>query len=327
MESFEFEKHLVEMENTIQKLKDTEMKNSDAVKQLEEELIQKKQQVYQNLSPEKRMKISRHPSRPGTLDFIRMVFTDFLELHGDRLFSDDPAMIGGLAQIGNHTVMVIGQEKGKDTKEKLFRNFGTAHPEGYRKAMRLMELAARFHIPIITLIDTPGAYPGISAEERGQASAIACNLRDMMQLKVPIIPVIIGEGGSGGALGIGVGDHVLMFEHAYYSVISPEGCSAILWKTPEKTGDAALSLKMTAKDLVGFRIVDGVLEEPLGGAHHDPQMMADILQKTLLQTLEVFKDVSEEELLRMRHEKFRKIGVYYNGSGNASGLFDSAKDS
>jgi acetyl-CoA carboxylase carboxyl transferase subunit alpha len=244
------------------------------------------------------------------MDYIRMIFKDFIELHGDRVFSDDPAIVGGVAHLGGFRVMVVALEKGRDTKEKLHRNFGTAHPEGYRKALRLMKTADRFGLSIIALIDTPGAYPGISAEERGQAIAIATNLREMMGLRVPMIPVIIGEGGSGGALGIGVGDKIIMLEHSYYSVISPEGCAAILWKNQEKAPDAAIALKMTARDLLGFGIIDEILEEPLGGAHRDPETTAKTLEDALIRSLEELRPLSPEVLLKKRYEKFRQMGSY-----------------
>jgi len=314
MDSLDFEKPLIEIELHISQLKEkakTEnMDFSETIKQLEKEVFQKKKKLFKNLEPYQRLKIARHPKRPLAADYINLIFSDFMELHGDRLFGDDPAIIAGLAKIDNNPVMIIAQEKGRNTKDKLFRNFGTAHPEGYRKSLRIMKMAAKFGLPIIIFIDTPGAFPGISAEERGQAGAIAVNLRDMMHLDVPVVPIIIGEGGSGGALGIGIGDKIIMLEHAYYSVISPEGCSAILWKTQEKAADAAKALKMNVTDLLKFGIIDEALEEPLGGAHRDPDLMAKTMKKSILNSLEELKHFSSKDLLNKRYEKFRQIGVY-----------------
>ncbi|MBN2143736.1 MAG: acetyl-CoA carboxylase carboxyltransferase subunit alpha [Candidatus Aureabacteria bacterium] len=314
MEPLDFEKPLMEIEKNIVQLKEKALNEkidfSETIAVLEKEVIEKKKQLYRNLSPDQRLKIARHPNRPNTLDYISFIFKDFIELHGDRVFGDDNAIIAGLATVGGHGVVVIGQQKGKDTKEKLFRNFGMAHPEGYRKALRIMQMASRFQVPIISFIDTPGAFPGISAEERGQASAIAVNLREMMSLKTPVICYVIGEGGSGGALGIAVGDKIVMLEHAYYSVISPEGCAAILWKTATKTPEAAQALKMTATDLHAFGIVDEILEEPLGGAHRNPQEMAQTIKLSIIQTIEEFSRLGGEALIRHRQEKFRQIGVY-----------------
>jgi acetyl-CoA carboxylase carboxyl transferase subunit alpha len=242
------------------------------------------------------------------MDYINMTMMDFVEIHGDRMFSDDKAMIGGFAKIDGEKVLVIGHQKGRDTKENIIRSFGSAHPEGYRKAIRLMELANKFDIPIVTFIDTPGAYPGIGAEERGQANSIAYNLREMMLLKVPIIVVVIGEGGSGGALGIGVGDRVYVMENAYYSVISPEGCAAILWKDRLKAPEAAEVLKLTAKDLLGLGLIDEEIPEPLGGAHRDQEKAAQALKKVIKKALKELKSIPKEELLKLRYEKFRKMG-------------------
>jgi acetyl-CoA carboxylase carboxyl transferase subunit alpha len=314
MEYLDFERPLIEIEKNISQLKEKalseDMDFSDTIAQLEKEVLEKKKKLFQELNPSQRLKIARHPRRPLAMDYIRMIFKDFIELHGDRVFSDDPAIVGGVAHLGGFRVMVVALEKGRDTKEKLHRNFGTAHPEGYRKALRLMKTADRFGLSIIALIDTPGAYPGISAEERGQAIAIATNLREMMGLRVPMIPVIIGEGGSGGALGIGVGDKIIMLEHSYYSVISPEGCAAILWKNQEKAPDAAIALKMTARDLLGFGIIDEILEEPLGGAHRDPETTAKTLEDALIRSLEELRPLSPEVLLKKRYEKFRQMGSY-----------------
>jgi len=318
MDFLEFEKPLMEIEHNIAQLKEKalseKMDFSTTIAALEKEVLEKKRELYGNLTPDQTLKIARHPERPKTLDYIEKICTDFIELHGDRLFGDDPAIVGGLANIDKHRIIIMGQQKGYDTKDKVYRNFGTAHPEGYRKALRLMKMAHRFGLPIITLIDTPGAYPGIGAEERGQAAAIAVNLKEMMELEVPVIPVIIGEGGSGGALGIGVGDRILMLEHAYYSVISPEGCATILWKSTEKTSEAASALKMTARDLLGLGIIDQILLEPLGGSHRDPDTMAQTIKSALQNTLDELGSLSGCQLTEARLAKFRKIGVYNNGN-------------
>ncbi len=320
MDFLEFEKPLIEIEKNIAQLKEKALKEkidfSETIGRLEKEVQEKKRLLYQDLSPDQRLKIARHPNRPNMLDYLNLAFTDFVELHGDRYFGDDPAIVGGLARINSLNVVILGQQKGRDTKEKLFRNFGMAHPEGYRKALRLMQMAERFHLPIVCLIDTSGAYPGISAEERGQSSAIAVNLREMMNLRTPIICIVIGEGGSGGALGIGVGDKIFMFEHSYYSVISPEGCSAILWKNSEQAAvmEAARALKMTARDLLGFGIIDGIVEEPLGGAHRDSQASASSMKKIILASLEELSHFGAKELLKRRYEKYRQIGAYHKAA-------------
>jgi acetyl-CoA carboxylase carboxyl transferase subunit alpha len=256
------------------------------------------------------VQLARHPKRPFTLDYFAMAFSDFQEVHGDRLFAEDRAVVGGFARLGEHKVVVVGTQKGRDTKENIRRNFGSAHPEGYRKALRLMELADKFNLPIITLIDTAGAYPGIGAEERHIAEAIAVNLREMMLLEVPIIAVVIGEGGSGGALGIGVADRVLILENAYYSVISPEGCAAILWKDRAAASKAAEALKITAKDLLELKLADEVVPEPLGGAHQDPAGTAATLKQHLLANLESLLQISIAERLRQRYAKFRAHGHF-----------------
>ena len=257
-----------------------------------------------------RVQIARHPKRPYTLDYIRMMTDEFLELHGDRLFSDDNAMIGGFAKIDGQKVMIIGHQKGRDVKENVLRNFGCAHPEGYRKAMRLMRLAAKFNVPVICLIDTPGAYPGIGAEERGQAQAIAENLRDMAGIKTPIAAVIIGEGGSGGALGIGVADRIFILQHSYYSVISPEGCASILWRSSLKAPQAAEALKLHGEELIKFKIVDEIIPEPVGGAHREPQEVATALKAALLKYLKKASSLSTKELLDARYKKYRDIGEF-----------------
>jgi acetyl-CoA carboxylase carboxyl transferase subunit alpha len=266
--------------------------------------------IYGSLTPWQRVQISRHIERPFFLDYVRMACTDFVELKGDRLFGDDPSMPGGLATIDGIRCVVIGQQKGRDTKENLHRNFGSPHPEGYRKALRLMRLAEKFGFPFVALIDTPGAYPGIGAEERHIAEAIAVNIRDMMLLRTPIVSVVIGEGGSGGALGIGVADRVLMLENAYYSVISPEGCAAILWKHRKHAPEAAAALKLCAPDLVRMGLVDGVIPEPTGGAHCDPAQAAENLKHAVSKELRALKKSSIDKLLEQRYAKFRDMGVF-----------------
>ena len=322
MEYLDFERPLLEIEKNIAMLKEKaqieKIDLTDTIAKLEYEVNEKKKQLFLNITPVQRLKIARHPKRPLCQDYLQLIFNDFIELHGDRYFGDDSAIIGGLAKIDETPVLVVGQEKGRDTKEKLFRNFGTAHPEGYRKALRLFQMADRFGLPIIVFIDTPGAFPGIAAEERGQALAIAVNLREMMNLKVPVIPIIIGEGGSGGALGVGVGDKIIMLEHSYYSVISPEGCAAILWKNQERVPDAAIALKMTGKDLLGFGLVDEVLSEPLGGAQKNPKEMANVIKKAILNALNELSIYSGEELLTRRYEKFRQMGAYLSSSNLTS---------
>ncbi len=310
----DFEKPIVELEQKIADLrKFSENKKidlSEEISSFEKKLEQVKHEIFDNLTPWQKVQIARHPKRPYTLDYINMMLTDFMELHGDRAFRDDLAIIGGLGKLDGKKVMVLGHQKGRDTKENLERSFGCAHPEGYRKAMRLMQLAARFKLPIITFIDTPGAYPGIDAEERGQAEAIAYNLREMSQLSVPIIIVVIGEGGSGGALGIGIGDRVCMLRYSYYSVISPEGCAAILWRNRAYAPDAAEALKITSDDLLGLGIIDEIVPEPLGGAHRDYTVTAAALKTVLKRNLNVLSKIPEKELLKQRYAKFRKIGKW-----------------
>lgn len=310
----EFERPIIELERKIEELKGfTAHKDIDIsgeVRRLEEKLGHIKKDVYDNLTPWQRVQIARHPKRPYTLDYIEMIMTDFMEIHGDRHFADDRALICGLAKVDGENVVVMGHQKGRDTKENLARNFGSAHPEGYRKAMRVMKLAEKFGLPIIAFVDTPGAYPGIGAEERGQAEAIAYNLRAMADLKSVIIVFVIGEGGSGGALGIGVGDRVYVLENAYYSVISPEGCAAILWKERSKSPDAAAALKLTGKDLFEMKIIDGVVKEPLGGAHRNPHEAADNIKKVIKRDLAALKSVPKDKLIDLRYEKIRSIGFY-----------------
>ncbi len=314
MLGLEFEKPIIELERKIEELKNlTSHKGIDIsgeIKTLEGKLSQIKKDVYENLTPWQRVQIARHPRRPYTLDYIEMIMTDFVEIHGDRHFYDDKAMICGLAKIDGESIAIIGHQKGRDTKENLERNFGCANPEGYRKAMRVMRMAAKFNLPIVTFIDTPGAYPGIGAEERGQAEAIAYNLREMTDLKTPILVFVIGEGGSGGALGIGVGDRVYVLENAYYSVISPEGCAAILWKERSRSPDAAASLKLTAKDLIEMKIIDGMVKEPIGGAHRYPKEMAANLKKAIKKDLALLKAIPKDKLINARYDKIRSVGVY-----------------
>jgi len=308
----DFERPILELERKINELKslasDGSIDLEEEIKTLEARLEKLKKEVFESLTPWQRVQIARHPKRPYTMDYINMAMMDFVEVHGDRMFSDDKAMIGGFAKIDGEKVLVLGHQKGRDTKENIMRSFGSAHPEGYRKAMRMMELANKFDIPIVTFVDTPGAYPGIGAEERGQANSIAYNLREMMLLKVPIIVVVIGEGGSGGALGIGIGDRVYVMENAYYSVISPEGCAAILWKDRLKAPEAAEVLKLTAKDLLGLGLIDEEIPEPLGGAHRDPEKAAQNIKKVIKKALKELKAIPKDELLKLRYEKFRKMG-------------------
>ncbi len=313
MANLDFEKPIVELENKINDLRKMGSKRvtlEPEIKRLEAKVEKLKNEIYSNLTPWQRVQIARHPKRPYTLDYIRMLTDEFLELHGDRLFSDDQAIVGGFAKIDGQKVMIMGHQKGRDVKENILRNFGCAHPEGYRKAMRLMRMAAKFQAPIICLIDTPGAYPGIGAEERGQAQAIAENLRDMAGVKTPIIAVIIGEGGSGGALGIGVADKVLILEHAYYSVISPEGCASILWRSSLKAPLAAEALKMQGEDLVKFKIVDDIIPEPQGGAHRDAEATAESLKKCLLKHIKKLSSLEIPALLDARYKKYRDIGEF-----------------
>lgn len=314
MNGLDFEKPIIELERKINELKSfTSGKKIDLkseIKKLEDKLGQLRKDIYGSLSPWQRVQIARHPKRPYTLDYINMLLTDFNELHGDRLFADDRAIIGGFAKLNGIKIMIMGHQKGRDTKENLVRNFGCAHPEGYRKALRLMQLAEKANCPIVTLIDTPGAYPGIDAEERGQAQAIATNLKEMIDIAVPIVAVVIGEGGSGGAIGLGVGDRVCLLENAYYSVISPEGCASILWRSSVKAPEAAETLKLTAKDLLDLGIIDEIIPEPLGGAHRDPERAAKALKDALKKNLTDLSKFSKERLLSLRYEKFRKIGVF-----------------
>jgi acetyl-CoA carboxylase carboxyl transferase subunit alpha len=312
----DFEKPIAELQAKLEELKKHPEKHSlginveEEVAIIEKKIEETKRQIFLNLSAWDRIKIARHPKRPFALNYFETTFTNFSELHGDRLFAEDRAVVGGFAILGSHKVMVIGTQKGRDTKENILRNFGSAHPEGYRKALRLMKLADKFHLPIISLIDTAGAYPGIGAEERHIAEAIAVNLREMMLLEVPIIATVIGEGGSGGALGIGVADRVLILENAYYSVISPEGCAAILWKDRSAASKAAEALKITAKHLRELGLVDEVVPEPLGGAHTDQETTALTLKNALLMHLDQLLATSIEDRLKLRYAKFRNFGHF-----------------
>ena len=314
MQLLEFEKPAAELERELEKLRTkSNSQNIDMsaeISTMEAKLAETRAETYRNLTPWQRVQIARHTNRPFMLDYVSLAFTDFEELHGDRHIGDDSSMPGGFARIGEHRVIVVGHQKGRDTKENLKRNFGSAHPEGYRKAMRLMKIAEKFSLPVITMIDTPGAFPGIGAEERNIAEAIAYNLRDMMVLKVPVIAVVLGEGGSGGALGIGVADRVIMMENAYYSVISPEGCAAILWKHRKHAPEAAEAMKLVAPDLKELGLIDGVVEEPTGGAHRDHQASADAFREKVIGLIGELKALAIKDLLDQRYDKFRSFGQW-----------------
>jgi acetyl-CoA carboxylase carboxyl transferase subunit alpha len=311
-DELEFEKPLLELENRIAELRASEepLEARDEIAKLEERLARQQQRVYSSLTAWQRAQIARHPKRPHTLDLVNLLLEDWVELHGDRVFGDDKAIVGGLATFDGEPVVLIGHQKGRDTRENIARNFGMPHPEGYRKALRLMQLAAKFGKPIITFIDTPGAYPGLGAEERGQAEAIARNLREMAGLPTPVICVVTGEGGSGGALAIGVGNRVLMLEYAIYSVISPEGCAAILWGDAAKAPEAAELMRVTAPDLLKLGVIDAIVPEPVGGAHRNWEATAASLRAALRDQLWQLKSKAEAELIEERHEKFRRIGVF-----------------
>jgi acetyl-CoA carboxylase carboxyl transferase subunit alpha len=312
----DFEKPIVELQNKLAELKKHPETHSlgisfeEEIRLIEKKIEETRRQIFSNLSAWQRVQLARHPKRPFSLDYFNSTFSGFSELHGDRLFAEDRAIVGGFATLGEHKVMVIGTQKGRDTKENIKRNFGSAHPEGYRKALRLMKMANKFGLPIIALIDTAGAYPGIGAEERHIAEAIAVNLREMMLFQVPIIAVVIGEGGSGGALGIGVADRVLILENAYYSVISPEGCAAILWKDRSAASKAAQALKITARDLHSLKLVDDIIPEPIGGAHTDAAQTAENLKKHLQQQLKVLVAMPGAARLKQRYEKYRAFGHF-----------------
>jgi acetyl-CoA carboxylase carboxyl transferase subunit alpha len=314
MNYLEFEKPVEELLEQLEKAKETHLKNkvdmSEPIAQLEKKLIELKKEVYGNLNCWQKVQLSRHPERPYTLDYIKLLSPDFIELHGDRQVKDDKAMIGGFGSIDGQTFMIIGHQKGRNTKERQYRNFGMANPEGYRKALRLMKLAEKYNKPILTLIDTPGASPGLEAEERGQGEAIAKNLMEMAVLKVPIICIVIGEGASGGALGIGVGDKVMMMQYTWYSVISPESCSSILWRSWDFKEKAADALKLTPEDMLKNGLIDGIIEEPLGGAHYDPEAAAEILKKEIKRIHKSLKDLEPEDLITQRIDKFSGMGAY-----------------
>ncbi|MGH8046016.1 MAG: acetyl-CoA carboxylase carboxyltransferase subunit alpha [Chthoniobacterales bacterium] len=309
----DFEKPIVELEHKLDDIKKhlqgQEIDSAPEVQKIADRIEKTRREIYESLTAWQRVQIARHIQRPFFLDYVNLAFADFVELHGDRLFGDDASMPAGLATIGGIKCVVIGQQKGRDVKENLLRNFGSPHPEGYRKALRLMRLAEKFSLPVVTLIDTPGAYPGVGAEERHIAESIAVNLREMMILRTPIVTVVIGEGGSGGALGIGVSDRVLMLENAYYSVISPEGCAAILWKHRKHAPEAAEALKLTSRELMELGVVDGVITEPLGGAHHNHQASAEFLKKAIVSALEELAKIPTDKLLDQRYAKFRAMGV------------------
>lgn len=315
----DFEKPIEELETNIEELKRfSDPKDTGAsseIRKLEKKLRDLRAGIFSNLTPWQKAMIARHPDRPYTLDYISILSKDFLELHGDRRFSDDPSIVGGFGKIEDVTFLIIGHQKGRGTKERIYRNFGQPHPEGYRKALRLMKLAERFKVPVLTLIDTPGAFPGIGAEERGQAEAIAVNLMEMSRLRTPIISVVIAEGGSGGALALGVADRIYMLEHSIYSVISPEGCAAILWKKngeigPAEYARAAEALKLTPKDLLNFEIIDDIIPEPEGGAHWDYEAAASSISEAVLDAYEELKTKTLPKLVDERYRRFRKIGVY-----------------
>ncbi len=310
----DFEKPIMEIQEKIEELKKISLESGmdldKEIETFEQQADDYRKELYSNLKPSQKMQIARHPERPNFLDYVGLMCTDFVELHGDREGMDDRAIIGGLARLDGHPVMIVGTMKGKSTKENLEYNFGMPQPEGYRKALRLFKHANKFNIPIVTIIDTPGAYPGISAEEKGQGSAIAVNLREMAKLEVPVIAIITGEGCSGGALGLAVANKVYLLEHAYYTVISPEGCASILWRDASKNNEAAEALKITAPDLMKFDIIDGAISEPVGGAHTNYELMADEMKRTIIGALDELNKYSGAELKSMRYQKFRKMGAF-----------------
>ena len=322
----EFERPIEPLEVKIEELKRVsdgkDIATSREIKKLEEKVKDLRSQIFSSLTPWQKTLIARHPDRPYTLDYISLMASDFIELHGDRRFADDPAIVAGIGKIGDFPVAVIGHQKGRGTKERIYRNFGQPHPEGYRKALRIMKLAEKFKMPVIAFIDTPGAYPGIGAEERGQAEAIASNLLEMSKLRTPIISIVIGEGGSGGALALSVADRLYMLEHSCYSVISPEGCAAILWRKngelgPDDFSRAAEALKLTAQDLLNFKIVDGIIPEPHGGAHRDPEEMAKSVSEYIKTALEELKTKTPGKLVEDRYKRFRKMGSFTEEMGPA----------
>ena len=315
--TLEFERPILELQAKIEELKQLGQEEQagfgSEITRLERKVARLQEEVFANLTPWQRAQIARHPGRPYSLDYIRLMLTDFLELHGDRGYADDRAIVGGLARLDGLPLVVIGQQKGRDTKEKLVRNFAMAHPEGYRKALRLMKLAEKFRRPVLTLVDTPGAFPGVGAEERGQAEAIAKNLREMVELSVPIVVAIVGEGGSGGALGLAVGDTILMLEYAIYSVISPEGCASILWRDPGKAPEAAAAMRITALDLQRLKLIDGIVPEPVGGAHRNHQEVAATLKGAVAEAFRSLREMPVDALLEQRYQKFRAMGVFEGG--------------
>jgi acetyl-CoA carboxylase carboxyl transferase subunit alpha len=313
MNLLEFEKPIAELESKLADMKqlsaDSDENVTQAIKALDNKINELKKETFENLTGWQRVQLSRHPDRPYTLDYIYEITSDFIELHGDRTVADDKAMVGGLGVIAGQTFMIIGQQKGRNTKQRQMRNFGMANPEGYRKALRLMKIAEKFNKPIVTFIDTPGAFPGLEAEERGQGEAIARNLKEMFMLKVPVICIIIGEGASGGALGIAIGDRVLMLENSWYSVISPENCSAILWRSWDYKEQAAELLKLTSKDMFGLKLIDGVIKEPLGGAHTDVKAMAEEIKKVIMENFAQLSQLSPQQRISQRIDKFCAMGV------------------
>lgn len=311
--SLDFEKPIIELENKLNQMKEIAAKNGKSLDKealsLEDKIVELKKDIFSNLTRWQKVQLSRHQNRPYFLDYIYKITTEFIELHGDRVAKDDKAMVGGIGEIDGKSYMLIGQQKGRTTKERQFRNFGMSNPDGYRKALRLMKIAEKFNIPIVTLIDTPGAYPGLEAEERGQAEAIARNIQEMATLKVPVICIVIGEGASGGALGIGVGDRVYMMEYTWYSVISPESCSSILWRSWDYKEQAAEALKLTSKDLKKMGIIDGIVKEPLGGAHNDIDLAAKRLKKVIINDISELEKLNSDKRIKMRIDKFSDMGV------------------
>ena len=311
--SLDFEKPIIELENKLNQMKDIAAKNGKSLDNealsLEDKIIELKKEIFSNLTRWQKVQLSRHPNRPYFLDYIYKITNEFIELHGDRVAKDDKAMVGGIGEIDGNSVMIIGQQKGRTTKERQFRNFGMSNPDGYRKALRLMKMAEKFNMPVVTLIDTPGAFPGLEAEERGQAEAIAKNIQEMATLKVPVICIVIGEGASGGALGIGVGDKVYMMEYTWYSVISPESCSSILWRSWDYKEQAAEALKLTSKDLKKMGIIDGIIKEPLGGAHNDVDLAAKRIKKVILNDIADLGKLNPEKRIDRRIDKFSNMGV------------------
>lgn len=315
MEYLEFELPIKELQDQLEKCQiigeESDVDVTETCKKIEKKLVETKKEIYKNLTAWQRVQLSRHPNRPYTLDHIKALCGDsFLELHGDRNVKDDKAMIGGLGKIGDQSYMFIGQQKGYNTKTRQYRNFGMANPEGYRKALRLMKMAEKFNIPVVTLVDTPGAYPGLEAEERGQGEAIARNILEMTRLKTPIITIVIGEGASGGAIGIGVGDRVFMMENTWYTVISPESCSSILWRSWEYKEQAAAALKLTGTDMKRLKLIDGIIKEPLGGAHYDRKGAFKAVEKQILAAFKEIKDLSFADLIDQRMDKYADMGVY-----------------